>query len=248
MSSAVRWTCCSTWCASTRSRSSTFPSPLITDQYLEYLAVLEQLDVDAVGDFLAMASTLIEIKSQQVLPRSDEIEEEIDDPRQELVRRLLEYKKYRDAASMLEERSRSGSSIIRGWPPTCPPARNLAEEPIQEVELWDLVSAFGRIMRDTEALEAVEHRLRRHADPRLHGADPRAAAGARAAVLPRAVRAGHAQIEAGRHLPGRAGAGAAPPRPRRAERPVRRNLDPARPRTAANLWTCRKVDNYEHAS
>ena len=83
------------------------PIATITDQYLEYLAVIEQLDVDAVGDFLAMASLLIEIKSQQVLPRSDEIEEELEDPRQELVRRLLEYKKYRDAASILEERSRT---------------------------------------------------------------------------------------------------------------------------------------------
>ena len=54
-----------------------------------------------------MASMLIEIKSQQVLPRSDEVEDEIDDPRQELVQRLLEYKKYRDAASILEEQSRA---------------------------------------------------------------------------------------------------------------------------------------------
>ncbi|HYW78150.1 MAG TPA: segregation/condensation protein A, partial [Thermoguttaceae bacterium] len=83
------------------------PIALITDQYLAYLAVLERLDVNAVGDFLALASTLIEIKSQRVLPRSDEVDDEMDDPRQELVRRLMEYKKYRDAASILEERSRS---------------------------------------------------------------------------------------------------------------------------------------------
>ena len=83
------------------------PIALITDQYLRYLAVLEQLDVNAVGDFLAMAAWLIEIKSQQVLPRGDEVQEELEDPRQELVRRLLEYKCYRDAASMLEECGRS---------------------------------------------------------------------------------------------------------------------------------------------
>ena len=88
------------------------PIATITDQYLEYLAVIEQLDVDAVGDFLAMASLLIEIKSQQVLPRSDEVEDELDDPRQELVRRLLEYKKYRDAASILEERSRELAAAL----------------------------------------------------------------------------------------------------------------------------------------
>ena len=128
------------------------PISLITDQYLEYLSVLEQLDVNAVGDFLAVASTLIEIKSQQVLPRADEVEDEMEDPRQELVRRLLEYKKYRDAASILEERGRSWQQRYPRLASDLPPReRNLSEEPIHEVELWDLVSAFGRIIRDTEA-------------------------------------------------------------------------------------------------
>lgn len=128
------------------------PIALITDQYLQYLSVLEQLDVNGVGDFLAMASMLIEIKSQQVLPRSDEIEEEIEDPRQELVERLLEYKKYRDAASILEERSRAWQQHYPRLSTDLPGRiRNLAEEPIEEVELWDLVSAFGRLLRESEA-------------------------------------------------------------------------------------------------
>ena len=87
------------------------PIATITDQYLEYLAVIERLDVNAVGDFLAMASWLIEIKSEQVLPRSDEVEDELEDPRQELVRRLLEYKKYRDAASILGEKGRTAAIV-----------------------------------------------------------------------------------------------------------------------------------------
>jgi segregation and condensation protein A len=128
------------------------PIAPITDQYLEYLAAIEQLDVGAVGDFLAMASWLIEIKSQQVLPRSDEVEEELEDPRQELVHRLLEYKKYRDAASILEERSRSWQQRYSRLSTDLPRhERDLTGEPIQEVELWDLVSAFSRIMRETEA-------------------------------------------------------------------------------------------------
>jgi segregation and condensation protein A len=128
------------------------PIALITDQYLEYLALIEKLDVNAVGDFLGMASLLIEIKSQQVLPRSDEVEDAIEDPRQELVRRLLEYKKYRDAASMLEERGRSWQERYCRLSTELPRhERDVAAEPIQEVELWDLVSAFGRIMRETEA-------------------------------------------------------------------------------------------------
>jgi segregation and condensation protein A len=130
------------------------PIATITDQYLEYLTVLEQLDVNAVGDFVAMASTLIEIKSQQVLPRADEVEEELDDPRKELVQRLLEYKEFRDAASMLEERSCWWQQRFPRLENDLPPRqRNLAEEPIQEVELWDLVSAFGRVIRATELVK-----------------------------------------------------------------------------------------------
>jgi segregation and condensation protein A len=128
------------------------PISMITDQYLEHISVLEQLDVSAAGDFLAMASLLIEIKSQEVLPRGDEVEEEIDDPRQELVRRLLEYKKYRDAASILEERSRAWQQQYVRLASDLPRRdRNMAEEPIHEVELWDLVSAFGRIIRENVA-------------------------------------------------------------------------------------------------
>jgi segregation and condensation protein A len=128
------------------------PIAPITAQYLEYLEVLKQLDVNAVGDFLEMASTLVEIKSRMVLPRGGEIEDELADPRQQLVERLLEYKKFKDAASMLDERGRQwqqrfgrvGTDVPRR-------VRDLGEEEIQEVELWDLVSAFGRIMRDSEA-------------------------------------------------------------------------------------------------
>ncbi|MCI0334369.1 MAG: segregation/condensation protein A [Planctomycetes bacterium] len=129
----------------------------ITRQFLEYLAILEKIDVDAVGDFLDVASTLIEIKSRSVLPGDDEVADELDDPRQELVRRLLEYKQYRDAASMLEERSRE-------WRERFPrlasdlPVRNLApdRQPIQEVELWDLVSAFGRVLKEKHASAGPE--------------------------------------------------------------------------------------------
>jgi segregation and condensation protein A len=128
------------------------PIAEITDQYLQYISVLEQIDVNAVGDFLALASTLIEIKSNEVLPAGDEVQEELDETRQELVRRLLEYKKYRDAASILEERSRVWQEHYPRLSSDLPGRiRDLSEEPIQEAELWDLVSAFGRIMRETEA-------------------------------------------------------------------------------------------------
>lgn len=128
------------------------PIAPIADQFLQYISVIEQIDVNAVGDFLALAATLIEIKSQQVLPRADEVEDAVEDPRQGLVRRLLEYKKYRDAASMLEERSRAWQQHYPRLDCDLPTrSRDLADQPIEEVEVWDLVSAFGRIIREAEA-------------------------------------------------------------------------------------------------
>jgi segregation and condensation protein A len=132
--------------------ASNLPIALITEQYLAHLEVLEQLDVNAVGDFLELASTLIEIKSQLVLPRGDEVTDPWDDPREELVQRLLEYKKYKDAASLLDERSRDWQQHYPRLAGDLPPRHvDPAGQPIQEVELWDLVSALGRILRDSEA-------------------------------------------------------------------------------------------------
>jgi len=130
------------------------PISLVTDQYLQYLAILEKLDVNAVGDFLEMASTLIEMKSRLVLPRAGEVEDELDDPREELVERLLEYKKFKDAASILEERSRQWQRHFARLADDLPDRRiDPSEQPIREVELWDLVSALGRIMRDHDAVQ-----------------------------------------------------------------------------------------------
>ena len=128
------------------------PIAPITEQFLQYLELLKELDVNAVGDFLDMASTLIEIKSRMVLPRAEEVEETLEDPRQELVQRLLQYKRYRDAASILEERSRRWQEHYPRLANDLPTRkRNLADEPIHEVELWDLVSAFGRVIRENVA-------------------------------------------------------------------------------------------------
>lgn len=132
---------------------SEIPIAVIAEQFLAHVEVLRELSVDAVGDFLEMASTLLEIKSRELLPRAEDDEQPLaDDLRQDLVRRLLEYKKFRDAASMLEERARNWQErFARQDADRAPRARNLAEEPIREAELWDLVSAFGRLMREIEA-------------------------------------------------------------------------------------------------
>ncbi len=126
----------------------------VTEQYLAHLAVLEELNVDEVGDFLDVASCLLEIKSRLVLPSGDEEQDEVEDPRDELVERLLEYKRYRDAASLLEDQSREWQQRYARLADDLPPRQpDLGTQPIQEVELWDLVSALGRIIRDRQATQ-----------------------------------------------------------------------------------------------
>ncbi|MBW3596317.1 MAG: segregation/condensation protein A [Planctomycetes bacterium] len=129
------------------------PLAAVADQFLAHLEVLSELNINDVGDFVEMASTLIEIKSRMVLPRAGEEAEEIDEAREELVQRLLEYKKFKDAASMLEERGRRWQQRYARLADDLPPRKlDPAEQPIHEVEMWDLVSAFGRMMREQAAM------------------------------------------------------------------------------------------------
>ncbi len=101
-----------------------------------------------------MASTLVEIKSRLLLPHADEVEDEIDDPRQELVRRLLEYKQFKDAASILDERAREWQERFpRQAGDLTAEKRDPADEPIRELELWDLVSAFGRLIQQHQSAQ-----------------------------------------------------------------------------------------------
>jgi segregation and condensation protein A len=129
------------------------PIARVTDQYVELLQVLEVIDVNAVGDFLELATRLMEIKSRLILPRHEEeeqaAEEQVEDPRDDIVQRLLEYKKYKDAASMLTERGQLWQQRFARRVNDMPTGGvDPAEQPIHEVELWDLVSAFARVIRD----------------------------------------------------------------------------------------------------
>jgi len=130
------------------------PVAAIIEQFLDRLLSEEHLDVNMVAEFIGLASALMEIKSHQILPAGEEAEQDPQTSRDELVQHLLQYKQYRDAASMLEERSRWWQ---QRWPRLAvdlpPRVRNLAEEPLREVELWDLVSAFARIVRDAESIQ-----------------------------------------------------------------------------------------------
>jgi segregation and condensation protein A len=130
------------------------PIARILEQFQHYLDIMTVLDVERVGDFIVMAGTLMEIKSKMVLPLgAEEAAEEESDPRRELVRQLLEYKKFKDAAALLEAQAERQSLRLPRQPVALPSASDPLSQPLQQVELWDLVSAFGRLMRETLALQ-----------------------------------------------------------------------------------------------
>lgn len=128
------------------------PIARVAEQFLDYLNLIQLIDVEWAGEFLVMAATLMEIKSRLLLPRSEEELTEDDDPRLELVKQLIEYKKYKEAAALLEEQAERQMTRLSRLPPEMPQPLDPAQQPLRRVELWDLVSAFGRLMRETTAL------------------------------------------------------------------------------------------------
>tara|TARA_R110002111_G_scaffold100976_2_gene156405 strand:- start:15878 stop:16747 length:870 start_codon:yes stop_codon:yes gene_type:complete len=133
-----------------------FPIASITTSFNEFLDVLELMDLDLVGDFIVMASTLTEIKSRMVLPRAEEeeIAEVIDDPRSDLIQQLLEYKKFKDAANALEEHAAEWQERYPRLTDERPKSgKDPSEDLIKEVELWDLVSALARVVKRKEVEE-----------------------------------------------------------------------------------------------
>ncbi len=130
------------------------PIARITEQYLKYIEMLKSLDIDVAGDFLVMASTLLQIKSAMLLPKSEieDIEnEDPDDPRAVLIRQLLEYKKFKDAANMLDTSARKRDER-HGRPPTIIDQLKENDEPeldLDQVSVWDLLEAFDSILKAT---------------------------------------------------------------------------------------------------
>lgn len=126
----------------------------VAEQFIAHVEVLERMDIDSIGAFLDVASTLIEIKSRAVLPISEEqageeAEAVIEDPQEDLVGRLLEYKRCRDAAAELRGRAEAWRlQMPRVAGDAAPQPRRPEEQPVASVELWDLVSAFGRVMQE----------------------------------------------------------------------------------------------------
>jgi segregation and condensation protein A len=130
------------------------PIARIADQYVEYLDLMRELDLDVAGEYLLMAATLAWIKSRMLLPPEPGAEEEEGpDPRAELVARLLEYQRFKEAAAQLGERVRLGRDVFpaAGAEPERPPD----EEREIEVGLLQLLEAFRRVLRAARASGAA---------------------------------------------------------------------------------------------
>lgn len=129
------------------------PLSAITSQFLEFLAVLEQIDLELASEFVVVASTLLEMKSRDVLPSEEEIapEEAVaaeSGPATDLVRKMLDYRRFRDAAQAIEIQAVEWQARYPRLADERPViGRNPSVDRIKEVELWDLVSALGRILK-----------------------------------------------------------------------------------------------------
>jgi segregation and condensation protein A len=122
---------------------------VITRQYLEFIKLMKDLNLEVAGDFLVMAATLLQIKSRQLLPLDDQEEPEMDesDPRIELVRRLLEYQQYKEAGMLIGSRALLGREVFSrtASEPMLAAVQN-AEGPL-EVSLFELVDAFRLLLQ-----------------------------------------------------------------------------------------------------
>ncbi len=132
------------------------PISRITEQYLEYLQIMRDLNINVAGEWLLMASTLIYIKSRMLVPQEpggDTPLEEAEDPRQELVYQLLEHQKFKNAAEMLHSREEIENAVWNN-----PPSRTLEDgSEVIAVSLFDLLRAFHEVVQRFDSLHNMEY-------------------------------------------------------------------------------------------
>jgi segregation and condensation protein A len=125
------------------------PIAKITDQYTQYIELMQMLDLDIAGEFLVMAATLMHIKSKMLLPPEEtEAEEEEEDPRSELVRKLLEYKKFKEAAERLKAKETETKEVFTR-PGIREQVSDMPDDDLYfEASIFDLLSAFSKVLKE----------------------------------------------------------------------------------------------------
>ncbi len=136
------------------------PIAQITDQYIEYLNLMKSLNIEVAGEFLVMAATLTHIKSCMLLPQLDEASPEEEDPRRELVERLLDYQQVKEVAGEFKEREATFEGICRRG--LSPDSVQMPDEPapedwfLEEVRIFDLLKAFENVMKQIGDMDSHE--------------------------------------------------------------------------------------------
>ena len=136
----------------------------ITRQYLEYLQAFKELNIELAGEFVVMAANLIYLKSRSLLPvdqQPPEEDAEEDDPRWELIRQLIEYKKFKEAAAQLQVRQLEQEQILRAMAERRPRCRT---RPLRlgEVGIFQLINAFQNVIKRVEAREDLREIFGEH--------------------------------------------------------------------------------------
>ncbi|MCK4538477.1 MAG: segregation/condensation protein A [Candidatus Krumholzibacteria bacterium] len=135
------------------------PISHITREYLSYIDVMRELELAMAGEFFVMAATLMRIKAQMLLPRRVEEEEMEEDPREELVKNLIEYRKFKEAANHLSEKEEVRRQLFTRPPSVIPAEFNSEKEREMEVSVFDLMDAFRSVM--DELKKKVTYRIER---------------------------------------------------------------------------------------
>ncbi|OGG01551.1 MAG: hypothetical protein A3F83_11350 [Candidatus Glassbacteria bacterium RIFCSPLOWO2_12_FULL_58_11] len=137
------------------------PIVLLAEQYLEYVARIENLNLEKAGDFLLMAATLLQIKSRMLLPRPEGSEEEWEDPRMELVEKIVEYMQFKEIADHMRRlEDLSSRQAERGFSEMELYAQEEGEDPGIDATVNELILAFSRVLIRQRTPEPV-HRVRR---------------------------------------------------------------------------------------
>ncbi len=131
------------------------PIARITEQYLEYLAYAAQIELEGLTEFYLMAATLLYIKSRMLLPVPIDLSEELSDPRQELVEKLIEYQKYKKLSELIGERENDASWLLdRNLTTNALPFPD--EDIWEKIDIWDLVKTFSNILRQLSPEKIVD--------------------------------------------------------------------------------------------
>lgn len=130
------------------------PIAQITSEYLEYISIMRELNLELASEFLLMAATLIYIKSKMLLPRPpEEIEEDELDPRAELMDLLLEHQRFKKSAELLKDRGKERQQI---WTRTSPEREDMDEgAKTHDVSLFDLITAMRKVLKQREKTEPI---------------------------------------------------------------------------------------------